>query len=166
MNYFDFEDKNNFVISNILPNYLRFVSQSEIDDLINDGFYSLEFDQFNSKIIALNPFITLKQNIYLTEKNVDIDHFFEKFSHSLYESEKKGQKVIVLSHVPLQNHDNLSEFELCFNIVMQRFHETIQTVISSHIHYTDMRFFRSKTGKPININFVSPALTTMANHNP
>ena len=43
VNYYDFENQKNFVIENIFPNYLNFIPQSKIDDLINDGFYFLEF---------------------------------------------------------------------------------------------------------------------------
>lgn len=126
----------------------------------------MEFEEHNLKVIATSPFLTVKQNVYLTKNNTDLLQFLEKFAMSLYSSEGKGQNVIVLSHIPFVNEDNLTEFEACLKAIFQRFQNTIQTIISAHDHRQDLYFISDKAGSPILFNFLAPSLTTMASYNP
>ena len=166
VNYFDFEDKNNSVIKNILPNFKKFISDDKVEDFINNGFYDLEFEEFGVKFISLNSQMADVENFYLLKKHTDLLNFFEKLAKSISISEKKGQKVIFLNHINIGNSGTYNGYDRNMYSLIERFKNTITTSFSAHTHKDEYRFIKNRDKKIIHVNFISPSITTDGNYNP
>ena len=166
VNYFDFDDKNNSVIKNIFPNFKKFLDQKKIDEYINNGFYDLEFNDFGVKFIVLNTQMTDIENFFLVKKHTDLLNFFEKLTQSLYESEQKDQKVILLSHINFGNDGIYDGYEKNMYALIERFKETITTSLAGHTHQDEFKFIKNRKDEVIHVNFISPSITTFDNYNP
>lgn len=166
VDYFDFSDEDNFVIKQIYPLYDKVISKEKIEDLSKNGFFSVEFDQFNLKVISLNS----QFNDAFNTASFASSNFFEeillKLSADLYASEKVGQKVIILSHIPITDYFAIPEINDCLKIMLERFRDTIISILSGHTHADQLRFLRDSEGKVFQTNLIAPSLTTYSSHNP
>ena len=55
----------------------------------------------------------------MTLINTDLLNILENIEKSLYESEKQGQSVIILSHIPLIGDTYIYSFERSFNVIVE-----------------------------------------------
>ena len=166
VDFFDFDDKNNNVIKNLFPNLKKFISQEKIDDFINNGFYDLEYEKYGIKFIIINSQLQDTKNFFLLKKHTDLLNFFKKFSESVYSSEKKQQRVIILNHISLGNKGNYDGYEKNMNSIIERFSKTITASLSGHTHSDEIRFIKNKKKEIIHINYISPSITIFGNYNP
>ena len=163
---FDFHEKKNFVIENIFPLYKDFIPNEKIEDLKNKGFYEMEYSDYNIKIISINSQMGDIFNMPLLKNSTDPLNFFSNFSKTLYNSEKKDQKVIILTHIPIGDLYSLNGFTLNFKSILERFQKTVIASLSAHTHYDHIKFVKDYNNKNIHINYISPSLTTFYNYNP
>lgn len=166
VDYFDFDDKENIIIKKIYKNFEKFIDNEKIEDYINNGFYELEYDDFGVKFIVLNSQMTDILNFYLIKKHSELLNFFEKLTDSVYESEKKDQKVILLNHINFGNDGAYDAYEKNMYALIERFNQTITTSLSGHTHSDEFRFIKNQKEEIIHINYISPSITTFANYNP
>ena len=166
VDFFDFDDKNNFVIKNLFPNLKKFINQEKIDNFINNGFYDLEFESQGVKFIIINSQIHDTKNFFLLKKHTNLLNFFEKLTKTIYNSEKKDQKVILLNHINLGNKGNYDGYEKNMHFIIERFSSTITTSLSGHTHHDEIRFIKNTKKEIIHVNYISPSLTTFGNYNP
>lgn len=166
VDYFDFNDKSNFVVEKIYPLFEAVISREKINDLINNGFFSQEYADFNLKVISLNSQINDAFNI----ANFSFSTFFQEFLYrlagDLYASEQKGQKVIVVSHIPITDYFAIDEVNRGLVILLERFKDSIIGVFSGHTHNDQLRFIRDSKNDVFMVNYLSPSLTTFASYNP
>ncbi len=163
---FDFEDKNNFVVKNIYSLYRNWISQKQIDDLINNGFYEHRDEEHNVKIISMNSQVQDTFNMMIWKNSTDPLNFFKKFANTLYESEKNGEKVILLSHIPVMDDYGIEAWGKNYIAILDRFHDTLVTSFSAHTHRDEFRFFRNSKDEIVHVNFISPSITSFGSFNP
>lgn len=85
---------------------------------------------------------------------------------SIFESEKKNQKVLIIQHIPLgdQFADD-SKSVRCLKYVIQRFRKTIVGIMGGHSHFDNFVLLRDIKGEIYAKQFISPSLTTFAVRN-
>ena len=163
---FDFHEKENFVNENIFPLYKDFIPEQKIEDLKKNGFYEMEYPEYNIKIISVNSQMGDIFNMPLLKNSTDPLNFFSNFAETLYNSEKKDQKVLILTHIPIADLYSLKGFTLNLKSILERFQKTIIATFSAHTHNDHLKFIKDFNNKNININYISPSLTTFDNFNP
>jgi hypothetical protein len=166
VDYFDFSDKSNFVVKNIYPLFESVVAKDKIVDLIDNGFFSQEYPDFNIKVISLNSQINDAFNIANMSFSSFYENFLNKLAADLFESEKKSQRVIVISHIALSDYFAVDEINQCLLFILERFRNIIITFLSGHTHNDQIRFIRDSNGEIFQTNFISPSLTTFSSYNP
>lgn len=163
--FFEF-GSSNFTTENILPLYKAFITQEKIDDFIQKGFYEIELEQYNLKVISWNTQFIDIFNMPLV-KNLNLaNDLVLSIGDSLFESEKKNQKVLIIQHIPLgDQYADDSKAVRCLKFVFQRFRNTLVGILGGHSHYDSFNLFRDREGEIYVKQFVSPSLTTFGVRN-
>jgi len=166
VDYFDFNDKSNFVVEKIYPLFEAVISRDKINDLANNGFFSQEFADFNLKVVSLNSQINDAFNIANFSASTFFQEFLYKLAGDLYASELKGQKVIVVSHIPITDYFSIGEVNSGLITLLERFKDSVIGVFSGHTHTDQLRFIRDSQNDVFMVNYLSPSLTTFVSYNP
>ena len=164
--YFDFKNKENFVYKNIINQFEHFVTQKEIEELKEKAFFKIEFPEQNLKVISVNSQIFDGFNIFLSNDDVYWIRFLNELGSELYTSEKKKQKVILLTHIPISDYQSVKQGGKALSIILERFRDTVIAFLSGHTHYDQVRFLRDEKNEIFMTNFISPSITTYTCHDP
>lgn len=159
-------DPNDYVYSHIFPSYKSSINDAQIDDLKSKGFYSAVFKEHGVKFISINSQMYDAFNGYMARNSTDPLQFFENFVEELYASECEGQKVIILSHIPIVDTYSIREFGINLKSIFGRFKDTISAHFSGHTHNDSLIFVHDEEGEVVSVNYVSPSLTTFASYSP
>ena len=161
----DLANQNDYVYTDIYPLFGKLIGKEKVDDLTHDGYFTKEYDRLNLKVISINTQLGDYFNTYLLRNSTNPLNFFDKLAGEVYESEKKGQRVILITHIPIQD-STYSGFERNMNSIILRFKETISGFFSAHTHFDHLKFIKDREGKYVHINYISPSLTTQDVFNP
>ena len=156
----NYEDKNNWLYEHIYPLYETLIPKEKIQNLKDKSLYSLEKEEFNLKIVSLNSQFYDGFNAFLADQTEIMWGFLEELINELYESEKKGQNAVILSHIPISVVEGIKELDSCLKIILERFQHTIIGFFSGHTHQDEVRFIRDSQDKVFMANYISPSLTT------
>ncbi|CAB3404967.1 unnamed protein product [Caenorhabditis bovis] len=122
------------------------------------------------KIISLNTGFCEVTNFFLYLNQSDPDSTMSWFVEELLKSEKAGEHVYVLAHIPPGDSECLEGWAFNYYRVIQRFADTISGQFFGHDHldfftifYEDMNDVEST---PISVGFAAPSVTTFEFQNP
>lgn len=89
----------------------------------------------------------------------------------LKESEKTGQIVYIIGHIPI--NDNLNDWSMRFNALVDRYSYIVRGQFYGHTHADEISFFPSmkssgniKNADLVGFNLVAPSLTTYSDRIP
>ena len=156
----DYDDQQNWVYENIYPVYEEFISKEKIADLKNNSFYTIENSEFNIKVISMNSQFYDGFNAFNIGQSEVIWEFLDRLADAIYQSEKTGQKVILLTHIPLAEFQTFDEINQSFKAILERFQSTIIGFFSAHTHYDQIKFLKNSKKEVFMANYISPSLTT------
>ena len=74
--------------------------------------------------------------------------------------------MVLLTHIPFGNVDQLKDANINFNIILERFQSSVIAVISAHSHTDQIRFFRDRSGGIFHFNFLHPSITSWSVNEP
>lgn len=166
LNYENYNDPQGFVHQRIFDAYVQFVGSERVADLIQTGFYSFVDTKRNLKFISLDSNLNSLFNTYEILDSTNPLNILINLSKSLYESENLGQKVVLLTHIPLADESSQTALIKYLKVVLERFSETIACSLSSHTHNDQIKFYKNKQNENMFAEFISPSLTTYTNMNP
>ena len=161
----DYQNPKNFVFKNIYPLFTQFIGEDKVEHLKKRGFYSLIYKEQGVRFVILDSQINDFFNAYLIADNADPLDFFKHIGDEFYEAEQKGERVVVLSHIPFNDDFTISEFGRNFRVVLSRFKTVLSAFLSAHTH-TDYLTFFTEDDSVYGMNFISPSLTTYGSYEP
>lgn len=122
------------------------------------------------KVISLNSNCYYQKNLYSyvnMEAEPDLFGQWEFLIDELVESEKKGQRVWILSHIPAGDTDALPIQSEIFAQIVERFSPyTIANIFYGHTHKDQFKVLYSNELTPVNMAWVSQAITPLGPANP
>uniref|UniRef100_A0A0N5BGH4 Metallophos domain-containing protein n=1 Tax=Strongyloides papillosus TaxID=174720 RepID=A0A0N5BGH4_STREA len=121
------------------------------------------------KIISLNTLYCSKNNLYNYINQTDPDDTMSWLATELFESEKIGEKVHIISHIPPGSTYCLKGWSFNFYDLVYRFEDTIAALMYGHTHKDSFEIYYENAdvnGRPYHVNFVAPSLTTYSHINP
>uniref|UniRef100_A0A0K0F4R8 Sphingomyelin phosphodiesterase n=1 Tax=Strongyloides venezuelensis TaxID=75913 RepID=A0A0K0F4R8_STRVS len=121
------------------------------------------------KIISLNTVYCSIMNFYNLLNQTDPDGTLEWLSKELLESESIGEKVHIITHIPPGISYCLKGWSFNFYRLVNRFENTIAFLGMGHTHQDHFEVYYdndTSTGRPTNINWIAPSLTTFSFNNP
>uniref|UniRef100_A0A0N5BGI0 Sphingomyelin phosphodiesterase n=1 Tax=Strongyloides papillosus TaxID=174720 RepID=A0A0N5BGI0_STREA len=121
------------------------------------------------KLISLNTVYCSQMNLYNYLNQTDPDGTLEWLSQELLDSESKGEKVHIISHIPPGVTYCLKGWSFNFYKLVERFENTIAFLGMGHTHKDHFEVYydgANVKNRPINVNWIAPSLTTFADSNP
>lgn len=162
----DFDNPDGFLKKKILGAYEPLIGKERVAKVATDGFYVYRDLQRNLKFISINSNVNSLYNSHAVLHPENPMNILNKLSHSLYESEKIGEKVILLTHIPFADNSSQTVFARFVKALFTRFKDIISCTLAAHTHNDQMKFYKDETGQNTMIEFISPSLTTFSNRNP
>uniref|UniRef100_A0A914CC62 Sphingomyelin phosphodiesterase n=1 Tax=Acrobeloides nanus TaxID=290746 RepID=A0A914CC62_9BILA len=115
------------------------------------------------KFISLNTVYCSHFNFYLYINETDPDYTMQWLVSELLDSELKGEKVHIASHIPPGSSYCMTAWTQNLYKVVDRFQDTIAGQFFGHTHNDHFQVYfedEDPTKKPFQFNFISPSLTT------
>ncbi|KAM9910961.1 hypothetical protein OXX69_003981 [Metschnikowia pulcherrima] len=122
------------------------------------------------KVISLNSNCYYQKNLYAyidVENQPDLFGQWQFLIDELVESERKGQRVWILAHVPAGDSDTLPIQSNIFARIVERFSPyTIASIFYGHTHKDQFKILHSQNSEPVNMAWISQAITPLGPANP
>lgn len=167
LNIYNNTTKNSFFkeMSNI---YSSFIGEEKAKDFAQNGFYTKLVKGTKLKIISFNCFLCDSFNFFLIRNPTDPLNQIELLRYELDLSEKSGEKVIIIGHIPPGDYGFFEECNKRYNILIERYENIIKGQFFGHTHFDEIRlqkdFFNNK--KIIGAVYTAPSVTTYSYMNP
>jgi sphingomyelin phosphodiesterase len=149
-------------------NWGHWIPDSVKESLQYRGSYSFHpFD--NLKLISLNTVYCSHWNFYLFINATDPDLTLDWLAKELLDSEQKGEKVHIISHIPSGDSYCLKSFSANYYSLINRFENTIAAQFFGHTHNDHFYMYfddANPKNRPTHTAFVAPSLTTYSYLNP
>ncbi|CAI4232837.1 unnamed protein product [Auanema sp. JU1783] len=122
------------------------------------------------KLISLNTGYCETTNFFLYLNQSDPDGTMSWLVSELYESEKIGEAVHIMAHIPPGDDECLEGWARNYYRIVQRFSQTIVGQFFGHVHLDYFIMFyenmNDPSSKPVGVAYSSPSVTTFSNMNP
>jgi sphingomyelin phosphodiesterase len=126
------------------------------------GFYSKRHLDTNLRIISYNCLYCDVLNFYLIRDPTDPSGQIKWLEDTLRQSEKNGEVVYIVGHIPIGDLTILSSCSKRLKAIVDRFSHIIKGIFSGHTHLDEIKIiseYYDKT-KVAGISFIAPSLTT------
>ena len=164
------EPGNEYIFENLANIYKDYFFESQAyESFSRYGYYTELHPRSNLRIVALNCLYCDTMNFNLLSSNhTEAKKEFIWLENVLREAEANGEYVFILDHFPINSDFMLYECSRRLHALLDRFDYIIRGYFSGHNHIDDIapvrRYFEPRP--IININFISPSLTTSTKNNP
>ncbi|GEQ67459.1 hypothetical protein JCM33374_g1124 [Metschnikowia sp. JCM 33374] len=122
------------------------------------------------KVISLNSNCYYQKNLYAfidIENQPDLFGQWKFLIDELVDSERKNQRVWILAHIPAGDFDTLPIQSNIFAKIVERFSPyTIANIFYGHTHKDQFKILRSNNSTPVNMAWISQAITPLGPANP
>ncbi|EYC04462.1 hypothetical protein Y032_0087g2022 [Ancylostoma ceylanicum] len=120
------------------------------------------------KLISINTVYCSEFNFYLYINQVDPDATLQWLIDELVDSEAKGDKVHIISHIPPGDNYCLKGWSFNFFEIVKRFENTIAQQFYGHTHNDHFQVYYDPKDnmRPFHFNWISPSITTYDFNNP
>ncbi|XP_046910955.2 sphingomyelin phosphodiesterase-like [Dermatophagoides farinae] len=129
------------------------------------------------KIISLNTNFCNTQNWWVLLNATDPGQQLEWLIQQLTESERLGEMVQIIGHVPPGSNDCAQIWSMNYNQIINRFASIIKGQFFGHTHNDEFEIFyrevrpeldsdHETTYMPTNVAYIGPSVTTFGNVNP
>lgn len=122
------------------------------------------------KVISLNSNCYYQKNLYSyvnMEAEPDLFGQWRYLIDELVESEKEGQRVWILAHIPAGSSDALPIQSNIFAKIVERFSPyTIANIFYGHTHKDQFKILYLGSSEPVNMAWISQAITPLGPANP
>ncbi|GMT31295.1 hypothetical protein PFISCL1PPCAC_22592, partial [Pristionchus fissidentatus] len=129
----------------------------------------VEYPSPGLKLISLNNNYCSVLNFYIYINQSDPDGTLTWLISELLDSERKGEKVHIIGHIPPGDDYCLKGWARNFYEIVNRFENTIAAQFYGHTHYDEFQVYYENSnpaGRPTHFNFITPSLTTFSFNNP
>lgn len=122
------------------------------------------------KVISLNSNCYYEKNLWAfinLETNPDSFGQWDFLINELVESESKNQRVWILAHVPTGSNNAITLHSKIFEKIVKRFSPyTIANIFYGHTHRDQFKILYDDDDKPLNMAWISQAITPLGPANP
>ncbi|CAD6185198.1 unnamed protein product [Caenorhabditis auriculariae] len=138
----------------------NWIPQSALDTVQYRASYVV-YPKPGLKLISINTVYCSEFNFYLYVNEIDPDATLQWLIEELLDSEQKGDRVHIISHIPPGDDYCLKGWSHNFFAIVNRFESTIAEMFYGHTHYDHFQvYYEPGTRRPFHQNWISPSITT------
>lgn len=155
------------LIGGLAEAWKDWLDQQAYDMLRTKGYFSISLPEFNNlKVISVNTQAQNNLNWFLLRNPTDPGDMLKWIESELRQSEKAGQFVYIIGHIPPK--EALNDWSMRFNALVDRFSYTIRGQFYGHTHRDHVGLFPSllNNSQLVNAYLIAPSLTTYSNKHP
>ena len=130
---------------------------------VDQGYFSKSFNK-HLRIISLNNNFCLAENVITLLHKSDPGDHLQWLTQELLASERKGEKVHLISHQPPL--DCYPRWRKEWTKVMNRFQSTVTGIFLGHQHVDYFQIWHNDDGSPSIMSFIGPSVTIQDTRNP
>ncbi|GMS96571.1 hypothetical protein PENTCL1PPCAC_18746 [Pristionchus entomophagus] len=146
----------------------RWISPESVEGVKYRASY-VEYPSPGLKLISVNSVYCSGINFYMFINQTDPDGTLTWLISELLDSEAKGEKVHIISHIPAGLDYCLKGWAHNFYEIVNRFENTIAAQFYGHTHYDHFQVYyedSNPAGRATHFNFIAPSITTKDYANP
>lgn len=166
LNYENYDDPDDFIYKQIFKAFEPMIGSENIENLVKKAFYIHRDTERNIKFISLDSNINSLFNMHCSKSPVNPLNILKNLMETLYDSEQKGESVVLLTHISLADYTSQTVLAKFLKLIVERFQDTLKTSLTAHSHNDQFKFFKDQQGNNVMVEYFSPSLTTYTNRNP
>lgn len=121
----------------------EYLTEEAYESLSRFGYYHMMHPNSNLRIISTWSLTFDNMNWFLMPNNTDPLGQLRFLENTLLLSEKEGNDVIIIGHIPPGDVFSMSEWSWRFRAVIHRFSNIIRGQYYGHTHYDEFHVIRS-----------------------
>uniref|UniRef100_A0A1I7X6J4 Sphingomyelin phosphodiesterase n=1 Tax=Heterorhabditis bacteriophora TaxID=37862 RepID=A0A1I7X6J4_HETBA len=141
----------------------KWIPNSALPDVQYRASYAV-YPKPGLKLISINTIYCSEFNFYLYIDQVDPDATLQWLIDELMDSEQKGDKVHIISHIPPGDNYCLKGWSHnFFEIIKRQFENTVAQQFYGHTHYDHFQVYYDidhPDRRPFHFNWIAPSITT------
>lgn len=138
------------------------------EDFVYRGSYAVDYG--NLRLISLNNGYCDNTNMFIYINQTDPDGSLTWLVNQLWNAEKSGKAVYILSHIPPGDEECLESWSRNYYRIVVRFEQTIKGQFFGHTHYDSFSLFftdmNNRGTAPLSVLFTAPSVSTFEELNP
>ncbi|GMR31695.1 hypothetical protein PMAYCL1PPCAC_01890, partial [Pristionchus mayeri] len=157
-----------WLYNTLADEWSRWISPESVKGVQYRASY-VEYPSPGLKLISINTVYCSTYNFYIYLNQTDPDGTLSWLISELLDSEAKGERVHIISHIPAGDDYCLKGWAHNFYEIVNRFENTIAAQFYGHTHQDHFQVYyedSNPTGRPFHFNFISPSITTYSFNNP
>ncbi len=166
---FDLEGPSHrWIIEDTARLWKQWLTPSAYDEYLRTGCYSQLHPFTRLRIIGLNDFVHDTMNSYLWKNQTNPLGVLDWLEKRLAKSERDGESVIILTHMPMNGMMTLSEWAIRCIALMERYKNIIKGIFHGHNHEDSFQVVRGlrNSSEFVSVGILNPTLGTYSNYNP
>ncbi|GLV41289.1 uncharacterized protein CBL_04813 [Carabus blaptoides fortunei] len=151
----------------VAEEWSHWLPESTKETIRKGGYYTVLVKP-GFRIIALNSNVGYTFNWWLLHDDKALQEQLQWLSDTLYEAEKSGEQVHILSHVPTGDNTCLTKWSHEYYRIIQRFAHVISAQFVGHTHFDEMNLYfnNSDIMEPMSVAYNGGSFTSYVNVNP
>lgn len=159
-------NKTQWVYDALHENWEHWIGDKAAEDVKSIGAYSTKYPNGNLRVISLNTNMYYRYNFVLFQKQLERDpnNQIAWLAKELDAAEKANENVYIIGHMPLGEHDAMTDQSNYFDQVVKRYSTTIRAMFFGHTHVDHFEVSYSDYSKrdeshAMAISYICPSLT-------
>ncbi|CAH0561026.1 unnamed protein product, partial [Brassicogethes aeneus] len=151
----------------IQDQWKKWLPSSSENTLLHGGFYSVLLTP-GFRLISLNNNYCHTLSWWLLVNSTDPASELTWLVYELEQAEIKGEKVHIIGHIPPGSSDCMKVWSKNYNVIVNRFENTIVAQYYGHSHADEFEVFYEmpKNSRATSVAYLGPSVTTYENYNP
>ncbi|XP_030749635.1 sphingomyelin phosphodiesterase-like [Sitophilus oryzae] len=154
-----------WVLDLVSDEWSRWLPNTTQSTIKQGGFYTVLVKP-GFRIVTINSNVCYLGNLWLSYDDVDPYGQLSWLVEVLYEAEKNGEKVHLLSHIPQGETTCHRQWGNQLKQIILRFSQTIVSEFNGHIHADEFRLFINNNSEAVHVAYNGASFTTFVGVNP
>ncbi|XP_046397586.1 sphingomyelin phosphodiesterase-like [Ischnura elegans] len=157
----------NWLYETVADVWSPWLSEDARATILKGGYYTA-LAKPGLRIIGLHNMACYVFNWWVMYNPSDQDGQLEWLAETLWEAEKKGEKVHILSHVPSGSPDCFKVWSREYRKIINRFENTVVAQFTGHTHHEEIHLYYDNEDptRPTALSFCGGSGTSFTNVNP
>lgn len=152
--------KHDWIIKEAIDAWGNWLTEEMKTTFLENGCYSVLHPDTNLRIISLNAFVQLADNVLLWGNQTDPLGTLKWLEAELAKSEKSNEDVLIISHMPSFNPPFNPYWSERYLVLVERYGNIIKGQMHGHVHQEYFALLKGRKNQTVGIGHVNPSLST------